>query len=424
MLGAYWPYFLLMVVLVCFSSFFSGSETSFTSSNRLRIKRAALEGNKWAVLADKISDNFSSFLATVLIGNNLANIAFSSVATIVAAGLFPPSYAELIASVGATVLILIFGEIIPKIIAHDRPESLVKLTARPVSVLMALFKPVTSAVTAFVNWLSPLWTPKTPEPSMTDEELVEILESIEDEGIFTEREGDLIRSAIEFSDVTAREIFIPRVDVAAIDIDDDISEILENSELLSYSRIPVYKGNIDNIVGILSTKKLIKAAISGGEINIKDMLSPPVFVHMTRNISSILKEFRNSRLQMAVVVDEFGGTMGILTLEDIMEEIVGDIFDESDDVEEEIVKVGDNSYEVSGGMNIHDMFDILDFNSRGFDSDYTTVGGWAVEMLDRFPVPGDKFDYENLTITVLKAESMRVEKLRVDVHSPEEKGED
>jgi len=412
-----------MVVLVCCSSFFSASETSFTSSNRLRVKRAALDGNKWAVLADKISDNFPSFLATVLIGSNLSNIAFSSVATVVAAGLFP-NYAELIASVGAAILILIFGEILPKIIAHDRPETFVKLTARPVSVFMALFKPVTAAVTALVNWLSPLWTPKTTEPSMTDEELVEILESIEDEGIFTEREGDLIRSAIEFSDVTAREILVPRVDVAAIDIDADISEILKDRELMSYSRVPVYDGTIDNIIGILSTKKLIKAAISGGEVNIRDMLSPPVFVHMTRNISSILKEFRSTRLQMAVVVDEFGGTMGILTLEDIMEEIVGDIFDESDEVEEEIVMVGENSYEVSGGMNIHDLFDFLDFSPRGFDSDYTTVGGWAVEMLDRFPVPGDKFDYENLTITVLEAESMRVEKLRVDVNRTEENDED
>ncbi|HHU06233.1 MAG TPA: HlyC/CorC family transporter [Clostridiales bacterium] len=422
MLGSYWPHLLLMAALIFCSSFFSASETSFAASNKLRIKRSALEGDKRAILADRINEDFPSFLATILIGNNLANTAFSAVATVVAAALFP-NYAELIASVGATLLILVFAEILPKIIAHGRPDTLVKLTVRPVRVFMVLFSPVTAAVTAFVNWLSPLWTPKTTEPSVTDEELVEILESIEDEGIFTEREGDLIRSAIEFSDVTAREILVPRVDVAAIDIDADISEILGNSELLSYSRVPVYKGNIDNIIGILSTKKLIKAVIAGEEVNIKDMLSPPVFVHMTRNISSILKEFRDTQLQMAVVIDEFGGTMGILTLEDIMEEIVGDIFDESDEVKEEIVKVDENSYEVSGGMNIHDMFDILDFNPRGFESDYTTVGGWAVEMLDRFPVPGDKFDYENLTITVLEAESMRVEKLRVDVNSPEEKGE-
>jgi len=412
-----------MIILIACSSFFSGSEIAFAASNRLRIKRAALEGDRRAVIADYISDNFPQFLATVLVGNNLVNIAFSSVATIVSAKFFL-NHAELIAGVGATVLLLVFGEILPKIMAYDRPDSIVYRNAKPMRILMAVFSPVTVAVTAFVNWLSPLWTPKTTEPSVTDEELVDILESIEDEGIFTEREGDLIRSAIEFSDVTAREILVPRVDVAAFDIEDDISEILTDSELLSYSRVPVYEDSIDNIIGILSTKKLIKAVISGGEINIRDMLTPPVFVHMTRNISSILKEFRRTQLQMAVVVDEFGGTMGILTLEDIMEEIVGEIFDESDDVEQDIFKLSENSFEVDGGMNIHDMFDILDFEPRGFDSEYTTVGGWAVEMLDRFPVPGDKFDYDNLTVTVLEAESMRVEKVRVDIIHNEEKDED
>ncbi|NLL46085.1 MAG: HlyC/CorC family transporter [Clostridiales bacterium] len=423
MLAYYWPYLLLMLILVSCSSFFSVAETAFAASNKLRIKRAALDGDKRAVLADYISENFPRFLATVLIGNNLANIAFSSVATIVSDGLFP-NHAELIAGVGATVLILIFGDILPKILAYERPDPIVYRTAKPVRFTMALFAPVTAAVNAFVSWLSPLWTPKNAEPSVTDEELVHILESIEDEGIFTEREGDLIRSAIEFSDVTAREILTPRVDVAAFNIENDISEILNDSEFLSYSRIPVYEDSIDNIIGVLSTKKLIKAVISGGEVNIREMLTPAVFVHMTRNISSILKEFRDTQLQMAVVIDEFGGTMGILTLEDIMEEIVGEIFDESDDVEEDIVKLSEDSFEVAGGMNIHDMFDILDLNFRGFDSEYTTVGGWAVEMLDRFPVPGDKFDYENLTITILAAESMRVEKLRVDIVNNEKIGED
>jgi CBS domain containing-hemolysin-like protein len=279
---------------------------------------------------------------------------------------------------------------------------------------MLLFHPITSAVSLMVDKLSPLWTPKYSEPTVTDEELVDILDTIEDEGVFTEREGELIRSAIEFSDVTAREILIPRVDMAAFDINDPLSQLVEDKDMLSYSRIPIYDDSIDNIIGILSTKRLIKAIISGEEVNLRDMLSEPVFVHMTRNISSILKELRQKQLQMAIVVDEFGGTMGVLTLEDIMEEIVGEIFDESDDVEHVVVSTSKDSYEVDGSLNIYDMFEVIGFDLRDFDSEYTTVGGWAVEMLDRFPVPGDSFTYKNLTVTVLEAESMRVEKVRVD----------
>ncbi len=416
MLGTNWYLYILMIVFIAFSAFFSSSEIAFASANKLRIKNAASNGDVRAKVAEYIDDRFPRFLATILIGNTLVNIAFSSAATVVAEELFP-NYAGLFAGVGATVLILIFGEIIPKIIGVNSANDIVYRASRPIRVLMAVFLPVTEAVNAFVKVLAPLWTPKETEPSVTDDELVDILDTIEDEGVFTEREGELIRSAIEFSDVTAREILIPRVDVAGFDINDSISELLKDTDLLSYSRLPVYDDSIDNIIGILSTKKLIKAAIAGEAINIHDMLSPALFVHKTRNISSILKELRHKHLHMAVVVDEFGGTMGILTIEDIMEEIVGEIYDESDDIEQEIISTSEDSYEVDGSLNIYDMFDMINFRPRNFDSEYTTVGGWAAEMLDRIPAPGDSFNYENLTVTVLEAEANRVERLRVDINS-------
>ncbi len=415
MLGANWYLYVLMVVFIAFSAFFSGAEIAYASANKLRIKNAASNGDIRAKIAEYIDDRFPRFLATILIGNTLVNIAFSSVATIIAEEMFP-NYASLVAGVGATVLILIFGEILPKIIGINKANSFVYGTARPIRVMMTLFLPLTAAVNAFVKLLSPLWTPKGTEPSLTDDELVDILDTIEDEGVFTEREGELIRSAIEFSDVTAREILIPRVDVAAFDINDNIAELLKDTDLLSYSRIPVYDDSIDSIIGILSTKKLIKAAISGAVININEMLSPALFVHKTRNISSILKELRQKQLHMAVVVDEFGGTMGILTIEDIMEEIVGEIYDESDDIEHDLISTSEDSYEVDGGLNIHDMFDMIDFEPRNFSSEYTTVGGWAAEMLDCIPSAGDTFNYENLTVTVLLAEANRVEKLRVEIN--------
>lgn len=404
-----------LILLVSLSAFFSSAEIAFASSNKLRIKNAADNGDRRAKIAIFINDNFPRFLSTVLVGNTLVNIAFSSVATMLAVEFFP-THADLIAGIGSTVLLLIFGEILPKIIGLNNSVDVVYQSSRPIRVLMYAFLPFTAGVSAVVNKLSPLWTPENTEPTVTDEELVDILDTIEDEGVFTEREGELIRSAIEFSDVTAREILVPRVDVDAFDINDDISELLDNEDLLSYSRIPVYDDTIDNIIGILSTKRLIKAVIAGEEVDLKAMLSEPLFVHKTRNISSILKEFRMKRIHMAVVVDEFGGTMGILTLEDIMEEIVGEIYDESDDVEEGIVNTSKDSYEVDGGLNIHDMFEIIDFEPRNFDSEYTTVGGWAVEMLDRFPVAGDTFQYQNLSVTVLEAEAMRVERLRIEIN--------
>ncbi len=414
MLASSWHIFLLLLALLALSAFFSSSEIAFASANKLRIKNAADNGNRKAKTALFINDNFPRFLATVLVGNTLVNIAFSSAAATLAARLFPRN-ADLVAGVGAAVILLIFGEILPKIIGLGSSVSTVYHSSGPIKLAMAVFLPFTAAVSAMVEKLSPLWTPKNGEPTVTDEELVDILDTIEDEGVFTEREGELIRSAIEFSDVTAREILIPRVDVEAFDINDDISVLLDDKDKLSYSRIPVYDDSIDNIIGILSTKRLIKAIIAGEDVNVRDMLSEPVFVHKTRTISSILREFRQKRLHMAIVVDEFGGTMGILTLEDIMEEIVGDIFDESDDVEHDVIAGANGSYEVDGSMNIYDMFDVVGFEPRNFDSEYITVGGWAVEMLDRFPVPGDSFKYQTLTVTVLEAESMRVERVRVDV---------
>lgn len=414
MLDAIWYLIVLLIALVALSAFFSSSEIAFASVNKLRLKNAADNGDLRAKTAMLINENFPRFLSTVLIGNTLVNIAFSSVAAILSLKLFP-KHADLVAGIGATVLLLIFGEIFPKIIGFGDATGIVYSSSPFIRFAMLVFHPITSAVSLMVDKLSPLWTPKYAEPTVTDEELVDILDTIEDEGVFTEREGELIRSAIEFSDVTAREILIPRVDMAAFDINDPLSELIEDKDMLSYSRIPIYDDSIDNIIGILSTKRLIKALIAEEEISLQDMLSEPVFVHMTRNISSILKELRQKQLQMAIVVDEFGGTMGVLTLEDIMEEIVGEIFDESDDVEQVVVSTSKDSYEVDGGLNIYDMFEVIGFDLRDFDSEYTTVGGWAVEMLDRFPVPGDSFSYKNLTVTVLEAESMRVEKVRVDI---------
>ena len=262
------------------------------------------------------------------------------------------------------------------------------------------------------------------QSGVTAEELVTLLDTIEEEGVFTPEESDLIKSAIEFGQTDARDIMTPRVDVAAWDIDDGLDALLADQEVMGFSRIPVYRDSIDNIIGILSTKKLLKALVSGQEIDLEAMLTQPLFVHMTRSIPSILLEFRKTHGQMAVVVDEFGGTMGILTMEDIAEELVGEIFDETDEVELPILRQPDGSYLVDGSVSIDDLFEALDYDPVDFDSDYTTVGGWVTELLDRFPAPDDVVTYGPLTLTVLQASSMRVEQLSVVMAEPEEPEED
>jgi putative hemolysin len=410
----------LCILLVLLSAFFSSSEIAYALANKLRLEKAAETGSKAARRALYITGNFTRFLSTVLVGNTLVNIAFSSAMTLLFAAYFD-SKGQNAAPLIATGILLVFGEVVPKFLGTNLADRLVRPYVYPLSIFMLIFKPAVSVIDAIVKKLSPLWTPKVTEPDVKDDELVTIVESIEEEGIFTEQESELIKSAIEFMDVTALNIYVPRVDMGAFDIDDDIDVILRDPDLLSYSRVPVYRGTIDNIIGILSTKKLIKAAVSQPKesINIEEMLTPPIFVHKTRTISSILMEFRNKRQQMAIVVDEFGGTMGLLTLEDILEVIVGDIFDESDDFEQDILMTEENVYNVDGSTTLLDFFDFIGYTPPDFESKYTTVGGWAIEKLDRFPKKGDSFTWDRFEVTVTEAESMRVEMLRIKL-LPEE----
>ncbi len=415
---------ILLVLLVLCSAFFSSSEISYATANKLHIRSAAEAGDRRAKGVLWITEHFPKFLSTILVGNNLVNIAFSSVVTLLLAQRLG-SAGESAAPFVSTAVLLICGEIIPKIVGTNQADRLVYFYVVPLRFFMLLFTPVVVVVNAVVGKLSRFWTPEEPEPEVTDDELVTILETIEEEGVFTEQESELIKSAIEFSDVTAMDILIPRVDVSAFNLDDGLEKLLEDDDMLSYSRIPVYRETIDNIQGILSTKKLLKAAATQKpeDIDVDDLLSPPVYVHKTRTISSILKEFRKKHLMMAVVVDEFGGTMGILTLEDILEEIVGDIFDESDEVELDVVPEGEDIYTVDGGTNIEDFFEYIGYTPAEFESEYSTMGGWAVEKLDRFPKVGDHFTWDRFDVTVTAAEAMRVETLQIRLLPPPEEEE-
>lgn len=414
-------YTVLIVLMVLLSAFFSGAEISFAMANKFRLKKAAEEGSRRARIADYINEHYNQSISTILVGNNLANIIASSAATVLTLNWVVPNK-DLWVTLLMTVIILIFGEIVPKSLCNEYADELAPRFAPPLRALLFLFYPIVWVVSKLVDRLALLWK-HDEEPAVTQEELYTALEEIEDEGVFTESESELIKSAIEFTDIMAHEILIPRVDVIAFDIDDGLEALLGNDELLHYTRFPVYRETIDNVIGILSVKRLMKELIDKKpeDVDLESLLYPPVFVHKTMAISSIIKEFRRQHAQMAIVVDEYGGTMGILTMEDIVEEIVGEIFDESDKTEEEAVMRSTNTYEIDGSMNIYDMFDLVGFEpDADFQSEYNTAGGWATEQLDRFPRPGDRFTFSNLSVEVLEAQSFRVDKLLVTVLPPED----
>ena len=415
-----------IVLLLGFSAFFSGTESAFACSNKLRIKSAAEKGERRAIIAEYILDHFGISISTILLANNLVNILASTLGTLIAAELIESeSLAQTVATASITLLLLIFGEILPKIFASQFADKLVTRVAPTLRFYMRLFAPIVYVVDFVISKIAPIWTPKEEAPTVTQEELVTIVDEMEESGNFTEEEGDLVRASIEFADLTARDILIPRVDTLAHDIEDGPEALLANTDLLEFSRFPVYEENMDHVLGVLSTQRFVEACFEVGTANvdIKSLITPPVYVHKTRAISSILEEMREKHCEMVIVLDEFGGTLGILTVEDIVEEIVGDIFDENDDFERDFVKRIDG-FEVDGSMYLHDFFDLLELPDSDYEGEYTTAGGWATELLDKLPEEGDRFDYQNFTVTVLSVDAMRVERLLIHVNPQEEDEEE
>lgn len=406
---------ILIVILIILSAFFSSCEIAYSSVNKIKLKKKVSDGNKETTKAMEIVNNYSEALSTILIGNNLVNIAVSSLATMVAVAYLGEEMGSLLATIVATIVVLIFGEILPKALANKFSLKLTLLYVKPFKICRIIFFPITFLVTKFVKLISKIWTPKNIEVSEIDEELNVITEELEEEGVIDEEDAELIISAIDFRDVTAHEIMIPRVDVFSIDIDDNQEDILKNEQIFRYSRVPVYEDTIDHVIGILNTTSLMKKILNGEQIDLRSMLIEPMYVHKTKHISNILTKFKATNQHLAIVADEFGGFMGILTIEDIVEELVGDIFDETDEVILDYKELGENIYEVDGDMNIYDFFELVDYDDRDFESEYTTVGGWCTDMLEKFPEVGDTFEFANFTVTITEVEGMRVGKIKVEI---------
>ena len=428
-MNMWWAYAVIFV-MICLSAYFSASEIAFNSANKLRLRRAADEGSKTAKIAYGISENFTTSLSSILIGNNLANIAVSTCTTLIIMDLFPGNegVASTIATIVVTIVILICGEIVPKNLSKQHADTVARWIAIPTRILTLLLSPIVAIVMILLFLLRKIWGKDhvEGEPTVTEEELSSIIETVEEEGVINEEQSELLQSALEFDTTTIERIMTPRVNVTALDIDADEEELHALiSDRAQYSRLPVYEESIDNIIGILSLNRYYKAAIDNTQPDIRAMLFKPCKLHKTMRLPAALAKLREAKMHLAIVIDEFGGTLGIVTMEDILEELVGDIWDDTDVIISECSATGENTYEVLGEMNIDDFFEEIDFAKPAeFACEYSTMSGWAIEMLEADPHVGDSFRYENLFVIVAQMEEERVIKLTVLVEPKEDNEEE
>ncbi len=410
----------LLVVCVVLSAFFSGSEMSLSSANRLRLENAAEDGNRRAKAALALVDRFDRALGAILIGNNLVNVASSSLASVIAlsvaaqAGL-SEGLCTTAATVIVTITVIIFGETMPKIVAKKNATRMALSVAGPIRALSVILRPLVWCATA----LTSLITRALPSPEDTDaqevavEELQSIIETAEDEEVLDEDRSELLQAALDFGDISASQVMTARVDMIAIDIDDALEDILAQAEESAYSRLPVYEEDTDNIIGVLHLNALYRALLEEETPDIRSLLIEPCFVYKTVKLPSVLEELRSRQRHLAIVTDEYGGTAGVITMEDVLEAIVGDIWDETDEVEPEVVETAEGRWELDGDLPIGDFLELTDLDEDAFDFESETVGGWVMEMLEGFADPGDVITYEDLTVTVLETDDKRVEKVRV-----------
>lgn len=410
-----------LIILISFSAFFSSTETAFSAFNRIRVKNLASEGDKRASIALKLSENYDRLLSSLLIGNNIVNIAASSIATVFFVQIFGNNMGPTISTVVMTILILIFGEISPKSIAKESPEKVALNFAKPMSVICVIFTPLNFLFSQWKKLLNKVFK-STEDKGITEQELLTIVDEAQNEGGFDSHEGDLIKSAIEFKDLDAEDILTPRIDVTAFDLAQSKDALINLFIESGYSRLPVYRDSVDNIVGVVHQKDLF-ASLYDDRKSVEDIIKPVVFISPSMKISKLIKRLQGTKTHFAVVTDEYGGTVGIITLEDILEELVGEIWDEHDEVVEEFKQISDNVYEILGSANSDVLDDELGIELED-DDDYNTISGWVMDRLEKLPVVGDSFSYENCDVVVTEMDGRRVSKIRITVSEPEPVEED
>lgn len=399
----------IIVVSIVMSAYFSATETAFSSLNRIRIKNMAEKGNKRAGLVMRLSENYDSLLSTILIGNNIVNIASASLATVLFVKLLGDEFGPSVSTIVTTIVVLIFGEVSPKSIAKESPEKFAMFSAPFLNMLMALLTPCNFLFRQWKKLLSRI-IKSTDEGGITEEEFLSIVEEAKQDGGIDEQENMLIRSALEFTEQEAADIITPRIDITAVSTETTKEEIAAVFVDTAYSRLPIYEDTIDHIVGILYQKDFYNY-VYRGEKEISEIIRPALFVPENKKIGILLKELQQKKIHIAVVLDEYGGTVGIITLEDILEELVGEIWDEYDDVSQEIVKKSDTEYIALGSADIERVFEVLHIDITDEELQSGIVNGWIMNELGRVPEKADSFSYQGYRISVLEMDEKRVSKV-------------
>lgn len=413
MLSDHLPTITVMLICIILSAYFSATETAFLSMNKTRVKALAEKGSKKAKLALKLSENYDKLISTILIGNNIVNITLASLGTVL--------FVSLLGDVGATVstavitvTVLIFGEISPKSIAKDCPEKFALFSSPIINVLIILFTPLNFLFSQWKKLISKMFRVEN-DSKMSQEELLMLVNEVQQDGSIDENESELLKNVIGFGDLKAQDILTPRVDLEAVSIKATNEEIARHFTDSRFSRLLVYEDTIDKVVGVIHQKDFY-CGTGMTDKPLEKIMTPPMFVPNAERLDSLLQALQANKSHIAVVIDEYGGTLGIITMEDILEELVGDIWDEHDEVEIPIREIKENTYSVDGSVSVDDFCEQFEIEN---DSDSVSLSGWIMERLERIPEEGDTLSYENLEITVTKTDGRRVESVQVSVHEKE-----
>ncbi|MDE5772613.1 MAG: hemolysin family protein [Ruminococcus sp.] len=399
----------LVIIMMIFSALFSGTETAYSSVNKLRLKNYEAQGNKKAAKAIVLANKFDEVLTAVLIGNNIVNIATSSVSTLLFVSIFGKNGAAISTAV-ITVLVLVFCEVLPKSYAKKNAEKLALLFASPLSVLVTVLKPAVW----ILNKISSLLSSGEEAPSVTEDELKYMIDEIEEQGVIEEQESELVKSALEFDEISVDEILIPRVKVVGVELGAEIDEIKEIFTTEMYSRLPVYEKSLDDIVGIITNKAFFKM-LTEGKRDITSIIQEVPHIADSKLISEAMRDMQRSKVHLAVVIDRYGGTKGIVTLEDIIEELVGEIYDEDDEIVARIVKISDDKFEIAGDMSINDMLEQLELDDGLVQTEYNSVGGWVTEVMEHIPENNETAETGIFRLTASKVNEQTVEKVILEI---------
>ena len=419
-----WQVYAGLVVLLVGSAFFSASETAFATVNTIRLKNHADAGNRKAKMALRFAEMYEKTLSSILIGNNLVNIAISSIATVLfttwlgAAGTW-------VSTVVVTIIVLIFGEILPKTFAKEHSEKVALSLCGVLLGIITLLTPISFVFIKMQHAFINLFKGEKKQPSVTEEELKYIIETIESEGVLGKEESSLVQSALKFDETPAEKIAIPRVDMVCVDVEDTIDEILGKIVPEHYSRIPVYERSVDKIIGVLYLRDLFDEMVQHGKesLDVRRLMHQCVFVHRSMKIPAVLNMLQKQNQHLAIVTDDYGGTYGLVTMEDILEELVGEIYDESDEIPEGILRRDEDSFETAGEVDLDDLFEEIGYRPPDFDCDYHTVSGWVLEEMEHIPAPMESFVRDRLRVTVLQVDEQRISRVRLELLPEPKDGE-